>query len=88
MEQHEWTQLSPEQQEHIRMNSIIAAASDIKAMLERQGWTVIAIDHKQDNPFCGSVTAGKDDIQSVTLYFAYYTLADIDRQFKRISGET
>jgi hypothetical protein len=67
-----------------RYRYIIGTADTIKEMLENQGWTVSAIDHNLDNPYCGSVTAGKGDIQAVTYYFEYHTLADIEEQYKRI----
>ena len=70
-----------------RYRFIIGEASTIQEMLENQGWTVSAIDHKSDNPYCGSVTASKGDIQAVTYYFEYHTLADIEERFKRIAGE-
>jgi hypothetical protein len=69
-----------------RYRYIIGTTDTIKEMLENQGWTVSAIDHRPDNPYCGSVTAGKGDIQAVTYYFEYHTLAYIEEQFKRIAG--
>ena len=67
-----------------RYRYIIGTSDTIKEMLENQGWTVSGIDHKPDNPYCGSVTAGKGDIQAVTYYFEYHRLSDIEEQFKRI----
>ena len=57
-----------------RYRYIIGTSDTIKEMLENQGWTVSGIDHKPDNPYCGSVTAGKGDIQAVTYYFEYHRL--------------
>ncbi len=81
-------QLSPEQREDYRKRSLIATAEDIRVILEQMGWTIVALDFNQENTLCGAVTASKGDVGQVTYYFEYHTLAFVEEQFKRISGET